>query len=259
MSDQFVTYEVENRIAVVTINNPPMNALSKAVFEQTGKVFDEIEKDDGIKAVVCVGEGRAFIAGADIKMLQTLKSAKEARELVALFHQSLNKIEALNKPVIAAIHGFCLGGGLEFALACHMRIAGEKAQFGVPEIKLGIFPGAGGTQRLPRVVGQAKALEMILTGQFISAQEALSWGLVNRVVEQDQVKEEAMKLASEILTMGQLAVQKAMLVVKEGLKGSLMDGLDIEADHFSELCESEDMREGMKAFLEKRPANFKDK
>jgi enoyl-CoA hydratase len=259
MSDKKITYRVEDRIALVTINNPPMNALSRDVFLEIEAAFSEIAANEGIKAVIFSGEGRAFIAGADIRMLQALKSAAEARQLVTVFHRTLNRIEALRKPVIAAVHGFCLGGGLELALACHMRVAGEKAQFGVPEIKLGVFPGAGGTQRLPRVAGKAKALEMILTGDFISAQDALMWGIVNQVVPQDKVQEAARELAGKILAKGQVSVQAAMEVVIEGMKTDLYTGLDLEAEHFSRLCETEDMQEGMKAFLEKREPQFKDR
>jgi enoyl-CoA hydratase/carnithine racemase len=259
MSDKKITYRTENRIALVTINNPPVNALSQEIFLELEEVFTEIDGEDAIKAVVFFGEGKAFIAGADIRMLQKIKDTEEARALTAIFHRAQNKIEDMRKPVIAAIHGYCLGGGLEVALACHMRVAGEKAQFGVPEIKLGVFPGAGGTQRLPRVVGKAKALEMILTGEFISAQDALAWGLVNRVVSQDQVFQEARALAEQIVSKGQVAVRYAMEVVSEGLKVDLPGGLDMEADYFSRLCATEDMREGMSAFLEKREPAFKDR
>jgi len=259
MSDGKITYRVENRVAFVTINNPPMNALSRDVFLEIDKAFSEIDANDGIKAVIFSGEGRAFIAGADIRMLQAVKGAAEAKDLTRIFHRTLNKMEELRKPIIAAIHGFCLGGGLELALACHMRVAGEKAQFGVPEIKLGVFPGAGGTQRLPRVVGKAKALEMILTGDFISAQEALALGLVNRVVPQEEVLPAARSLAERILSKGQVAVRHAMEVVIEGLKGDLHRGLDLEAEYFSRLCETADRMEGMAAFLEKRDPKFQDR
>jgi enoyl-CoA hydratase len=259
MSNGKITYRVENRIAFATINNPPMNALSREVFQEMDQAFAEMDRDQGIKAIVFSGEGRAFIAGADIRMLQALTNAAEARELVAIFHKTLNKVEELRKPVIAAVHGYCLGGGLEVALACHMRVAGEKAQFGVPEIKLGVFPGAGGTQRLPRVVGKAKALEMILTGEFISAQEAMALNLVNQVVPQEKVQEAARALAEKIVSKGQVSVRYAMEVVIEGLKGDLHRGLDLEAEYFSKLCETEDKNEGMAAFLEKREPNFQDR
>jgi enoyl-CoA hydratase len=257
--NQFVNYTVEDRIASVIINNPPMNALSKEVFGDIDKVFKEIDSDDGIKASVFAGEGRAFIAGADIKMLKAIKSQEESLELTRMFHRVLNNIEEMRKPVIAAINGFCLGGGLEVALVCHMRVAGDKAQLGVPEIKLGVYPGAGATQRLPRVVGKAKALELILTGDFISAQEALQFGLVNCVVPNDKVVEEAKALAQKITSKGQVAVRYAMDVVIEGLKGDLSSGLELEGKYFAKFCETEDMQEGMAAFLEKREPVFKDR
>ncbi len=258
-ANQFVNYAVDNRIADVIINNPPMNALSKEVFADIEKVFSEIDSDDGIKAAVFTGEGRAFIAGADIKMLKSVKSQEESLEMTSMFHRVLTKIEEMRKPVIAAINGFCLGGGLEVALACHMRVAGDKAQLGVPEIKLGVYPGAGATQRLPRVVGKAKALELILTGDFISAQEALQLGLVNCVVPNDKVVEEATALAKKITSKGQVAVHHAMEVVIEGLKGDLSSGLELEAEYFAKLFETEDMKEGRAAFLEKREPVFKDR
>jgi len=259
MSERKISYRVEDRIAFLTINNPPMNAISREVAQQLDEAVVEIGKDDNIKAVIFSGEGRAFISGADIRMLKEVKDRHQARQVTSVLHGALNKIEALRKPVIAAVHGFCLGGGLEVALACHMRIAGEKAVFGVPEIKLGIYPGAGGTQRLPRVVGKAKGLEMILTGEFISAQEALQWGLVNKVVPQDKVQEAARALAEQIVSKGRLAVEYAMMVVTEGLKMDLQKGLDLEEEYFGILCETEDMQEGMAAFLEKRDPKFKDR
>lgn len=259
MSDRKISYRVEDRIAFLTINNPPMNAISLEVAQQLDEAVVEIGKDDSIKAVIFSGEGRAFISGADIRMLKEVKDRHEARRVTSVLHGALNKIEALRKPVIAAVHGFCLGGGLEVALACHMRVAGEKALFGVPEIKLGIYPGAGGTQRLPRVVGKAKGLEMILTGEFISAQEALQWGLVNKVVPQEKVQEAARSLADQIVSKGKLAVEYAMMVVAEGLKMDLQKGLDLEEEYFGILCETDDMQEGMAAFLEKREPKFKDR
>jgi enoyl-CoA hydratase/carnithine racemase len=260
MSEQIFTYTVENGIASLIINNPPMNALSWDVLQEMDKVFSELDADDNVKVVVFSGAGRAFIAGADIRGLQALASAQEAKEKTnRYFHATLNRIEVFRKPVIAAIDGFCLGGGLEVALVCHMRIAGEQAQFGVPEIKLGVFPGAGGTQRLPRTVGKAKALEMILTGEFISAQDALNWGIVNRVVPQDRVLDEARTLAEQIASKGQVAVRAAMNAVIEGFKGDLDRGLGVEVEDFSRLFETEDMKEGMAAFLEKRDPQFKDR
>lgn len=259
MADDKISYRVENRIAFASINNPPMNALSREVFLEIERVFSEMEADDSIKAVVFSGEGRAFIAGADIRMLQAVKDKADSKALTAIFHRTLNRIEEMRKPVIAAIHGYCLGGGLEFALACHMRVAGEKAQFGVPEIKLGVFPGAGGTQRLPRVVGKAKALEMILTGEFISAQEALAIGLVNKVVPQEEVMNAARSLAEKIVSKGQVAVRYAMEVVIEGLKRDLYSGLELEAEYFGRACETYDRTEGMAAFLEKREPKFQDR
>lgn len=257
--NEYVTYEVEKRVVLVTINNPPMNALSAPVVSELGKVFDEIASDPAIKGVIVKGGGRMFVAGADVKEIIKIESASQAEEFTQKLHEVFGKIENLPKPVIACIHGYCLGGGLELALACHMRVAGDKATFGLPEIKLGIMPGAGGTQRLPRVVGKAKALEMILTGAFIPAEEAMRIGLVNRVVPKQEVVDEAKKLAGEIMAKGQVAIRAALESVSEGLKESLADGLRIESKHFGRLCVTEDGKEGLSAFLEKREPKFKDR
>ena len=182
-ADRLVNYEVEERIGIVTINNPPANALSSAVLNELEEVIGEIERDDNVKVGIITGAGSTiFVAGADIKEIKTLDSSGKGEDLSTTGQVVLSRIEGLKKPIIAAINGHCLGGGNELAMACHIRIASEKARFGQPEINLGLIPGFGGTQRLPRIVGHAKAAELVLTGDIITAKEALSIGLVNSIV-----------------------------------------------------------------------------
>jgi enoyl-CoA hydratase len=260
MAEKHFHQDMDGSVAVVTIENPPMNQLSSEVLEEMLGVFQKADKDESVRAVVLTGGGRrVFIAGADIKQLSSIESMESAVPMLHKFHQALNYIEAMRKPVIAAINGYCLGGGLETALACHMRVAARKAQLGVPEIKLGIFPGAGGTQRLPRVVGKAKALEMILTGEFVTAEEALRLNLVNQVVEDAQCLEKAKALARVIAEKGRISVVRAMNAVMEGFEKSLLEGIDVEVENFKRVIVTEDAKEGLKAFLEKRLPQFKDR
>ncbi|MBW2148902.1 MAG: enoyl-CoA hydratase/isomerase family protein [Deltaproteobacteria bacterium] len=260
MAEKYFRVDLDGPVAVVTIENPPMNQLSSEVLEEMLGVFQELDKNESVRAVVLTGGGRrVFIAGADIKQLSAIESAEMAEPMLRAFHGALNYIENMRKPVIAAINGYCLGGGLETALACHIRIAARKAQLGVPEIKLGIFPGAGGTQRLPRVVGKAKALEMILTGEFISAEEALRLNLVNQVVEDAECLEKAKALARVIAEKGRISVVRAMNAVIEGFEKSLQDGIELEMENFKQIAVTEDAKEGIAAFLEKREPRFKDR
>jgi enoyl-CoA hydratase len=260
MAEKYFHLEMDGPVAVLTIENPPMNQLSTEVLEEMLEVFQKVDRDESVRAAVLTGGGRRiFIAGADIKQLSIIESMEMAVSMLGKFHEALNYIEAMRKPVIAAINGYCLGGGLETALACHMRVAARKAQFGVPEIKLGIFPGAGGTQRLPRVVGKAKALEMILTGEFISAEEALRLNLVNQVVDDPQCLERAKALAKVIAEKGRLSVIRAMNAVIEGFDKTLQRGIEIEMENFKHVIVTEDAKEGLNAFLEKRQPQFKDR
>ena len=259
-SGQNVKIAVEDRIAVVTIDHRPVNALNRQTLEELGQAMDAIAGDPAAKVVVLTGNGSlAFVAGADIKEVSQLGSAEAAKAMAALGQSVFLKIQRLSKPVIAAINGVCLGGGCELAMACHLRISGDRARFGQPEINLGIIPGWGGTQRLPRLIGRAKAIEWILTGEMYSAQEALRLGLVNQVVPQDQVLKVAKDFARKIASKGLVAIRQSLTAIEEGLGLPLEQGLAREAEAFGLVAASEDSREGVTAFLEKRQPQFKDR
>jgi enoyl-CoA hydratase/carnithine racemase len=257
---QFVKTSIEERIATLTIDHPPANAFDRQTVMDLDSAFDEVAANPEVKVIIITGAGQfAFVAGADINEINALKNSAEAKEVVLKGQALLSKIEACRKPVIAAINAVCLGGGNELAMACHMRVASDRARFGQPEINLGIIPGWGGTQRLPRYVGRGKAIELILTGDMITAQEALRIGLVNKVVPAGEVLKAAKDLGKKITSKGAVAASAALACVDEGLKKSLADGLLYEADHFAKLVETEDMHEGISSFLQKRQPVFKDK
>jgi enoyl-CoA hydratase/carnithine racemase len=257
---QYIKVAIEDRIAVLTIDHPPANALDVATLTELNGALDEIAADDGIKALIITGAGQfAFCAGADINVISSIKGPDDARTMVLTGQAILNKIENMGKPVIAAINAVCLGGGNELAMACHMRIASDRARFGQPEINLGIIPGFGGTQRLPRLVGKAKAIEMLLSADMIPAQEAYRIGLVNKVVPEGEVVKAARDLAKRILSKGQFAVRLILESVDKGLATSLDKGLLIEAENFARAMGSADAKEGLNAFLQKRQAKFQDK
>ena len=259
-SGQNVKVAVEDRIAIVTIDHRPVNALNRQTIEELGQVVDALSADPGVKVVIITGGGSlAFVAGADIKEVSQLGSVEAAKAMAALGQMVFLKLQRLRKPVIAAINGVCLGGGLELAMSCHLRISGDRARFGQPEINLGIIPGWGGTQRLPRLIGKAKATEWILTGDMLMAQEALRLGLVNQVVPQDQVLKAAKDVARKIASKGAVAVSQALAAIEDGIGLPLEEGLQREAEAFSQVAFTEDSKEGVKAFLEKRQPQFKDK
>jgi enoyl-CoA hydratase/carnithine racemase len=259
MSEKKCSYEVSDGVAVMTINNPPVNALSAPVLNDIEAAVKQALDDDAVRVVVLTGAGdKAFIAGADITEFKDLKEKEKGSEFLSYGQGLTSVIEDSNKPFIAAINGFCLGGGMEYALACHIRLADETAQLGLPEIKLGIIPGYGGTQRMPRLIGKGRALELILSGNFITGAQAAEFGLVNRAVPAGTVLEEAKKLAKTIATKSRLNVSAALKAVTQGIEMDLKDGLALEGNLFGELCESEDKTEGVSAFLEKRKPDFKD-
>ena len=257
---QFVKTSIEERVAILTIDHPPVNALNQPTLKELNAAVDEVIANPDVKAVVITGAGQvAFVAGADITEFANIQNADQARSVSSSVHAIFNKIERSPKPFIAAINGVALGGGLELAMACHMRIIGDRAKVGQSEIKLGIIPGWGGTQRLPRLVGTAKALELILTGDSITAQEAYRLNLVNKVVPGGEVLKTASDLAKNISQKGGLAVQSALEAVVAGWQQPLEAGLALEAEHFSKIAISEDAREGASAFLQKRQPAFKDR
>jgi len=260
MAFENVKTEVRDGILFLTIDRPKvLNALNLATVEEIYKVFADARDDNNVKAIIVTGGGeKAFVAGADINELaqktpMTGKETSERGQFIFSF------IERFPKPVIAAINGFALGGGCELALACHIRIASEKAQIGLPEVTLGIIPGYGGTQRMARLLGKAKALELICTGDRVGAAEAERIGLVNKVVPADQLMSAAEEMARKIMSRGPLAIRAAIEAVMSGSEMPMQEGQFLEATLFGLLCASEDTKEGMNAFLEKRPPQFKGK
>lgn len=257
---QFVKLAVDERIAVLTIDHPPANALDVATLTELNGAIDDVAADSNVKAVIITGAGQfAFCAGADINVISSIKGPEDARQMVLTGQGILNKIENMRKPVIAAINAVCLGGGMEMAMACHMRIATDRARFGQTEPNLGLIPGFGGTQRLPRIVGKGKALELLLTGDMIPAQEAYRIGLVNKIVPEGEVVKAARDLAKRIVAKSQVTTRLIMEAVDEGLKTSLEQGLLNEAEKFAQVMGSDDAREGLSAFLQKRQPKFQDK
>ena len=255
-----ILLEKKNSIAYVTVNRPKvLNALNMATMEELRAAFREIRNDASMRVVILTGAGeKAFIAGADISELAQ-HDAVSGKEYTHRGQSVLNLIENLGKPVIACMNGFALGGGCEIAMACTMRLASENAKLGQPEVKLGIIPGYGGTQRLPRLVGTGLAMQMLLTGEMITAQEAHRIGLVNEVVPADRLIARAEEIAQKIIGMAPLAIQYCMEAVNQGMNMTLPDGLFLEATLFGICCATEDKKEGTTAFLEKRPANFQGK
>jgi enoyl-CoA hydratase len=252
-----ITLEKKNHIAYVTIDRPKvLNALNAATMGELQDVFTDIAADAGTRVVILTGGGeKSFVAGADINELAK-NNPVEAKAYTHRGQAVLDLIENLGKPVIACINGFALGGGCEIAMACTMRLASENARLGQPEVKLGIIPGYGGTQRLPRLVGTGLAMQILLTGEMILAQEAHRIGLVNEVVPADRLISRAEEIAAKIIANAPLAIQYCMEAVTEGLNMTLQEGLFLEATLFSVCCATDDKKEGTTAFLEKRPAKF---
>lgn len=258
MNYETLIYEQREGVAWVTINRPEkLNALNRAVLDELKICFELIQKDDAVRAVILTGTGeKAFAAGADIKELSVL-DAVEGKDASRRGQSLFDFVENMGKPVIAAIRGFALGGGCELAMACTLRVASEDARLGQPEVKIGIIPGYGGSQRLPRLVGKGRAMEMILTGDPVTAGEAYRMGLVNRVVPAKELLAAAETLARKMMANAPLAVRFSMEAVNHGLEASQAEGEFLEASLFGLSCATEDMKEGTRAFLEKRPPKFK--
>ena len=260
MSYENILLETKNSIAYVTVNRPKvLNALNMATMQELGVAFQEIKTDAAIRVVILTGAAeKAFVAGADIGELAK-QDAVSGKEYAHRGQSVLDLIENLGKPVIACINGFALGGGCELALACTMRLASDNAKLGQPEVKLGIIPGYGGTQRLPRLVGKGLAMQMVLAGEMISAQEAHRIGLVNEVTSAVELIPRAEAIAAKIIANAPLAVQYAMEAVNKGMEMTLAEGLFLESALFGVCCATSDKAEGTSAFLEKRPAAFRGK
>jgi enoyl-CoA hydratase len=252
-----VSYETTGPIAYVTVNRPEvLNALNHETWEGLGRAFEEAQQDPAVRGVILTGAGeKAFIAGADISELAEI-TAVEAQKSSRFGQSVLDLIENLGKPVIAAVNGFALGGGCETAMACTIRVASEKAKFGQPEVTLGLLPGGGGTQRLPRLVGKGRALQLILSGEIISAQEAYRIGLVNEVVPPAELIPRAEAILKRILANAPIAIRLSLEAVNKGMETSQDEGLALEASFFGLCAGTEDKKEGTTAFLRKRPPQF---
>jgi len=259
MNYKNIVVEKKDGIGYIKINRPKvLNALNQETIKEITNAVVELENDDKIKVAVLTGEGKAFIAGADISAMADM-TPLEAKKFAELGHNMLNKIENSRLPFIAAVNGYALGGGCETLMACDIVIAGRSAKIGQPEINLGIHPGFGGTQRLPRLVGRMKAKELLLTGRNLSAEEAQSIGLINMVVDDEKLIEEAEKLANQIASKSSVQTNFIKALVNKGLNVDLNTANSLEISYFSSSFATYDQKEGMKAFLEKRKPEFNDK
>ena len=250
MPHQLLT--ISHHVAHIMLHHPPANVLNLSVLKELELVLNEVEEDDYVRVVIVTGAGRFFCAGADMHELAHLATVHSGTEFAVRGQSLFSRIERSEKPVIAAINGSCVGGGLELALACHIRVAAAGVMLGLPEIKLGLIPGFGGTQRLPRVVGASKAAEMILTGESLSAEEALRIGLVSRVVPPPELMAETEAIAALITARGKSAIESALHAIRGGLDIPLSEGLAREAELFGRLCSTPDKHDAVQAFLEKR-------
>ena len=260
MSYQFLSVTNEDGVSFLSINRPPVNALSNALLDEISGAIGQLGEDPKTKVIVIVSAiPNVFIAGVDLKEMASFANASDRIvEVIRRGQAVFSKIENSEKPVIAAIHGACLGGGQELVLACHLRIASDRTRFAQPEILLGIIPGFGGSQRLPKIVGPSRAAELILTGDAITPQEALRIGLVNRVVSDGALVKTARELGKKIAKNGLPAIRAAMRAMRKGLDKTLAEGMAVEENEFRSLTATKDMREGIQAFLEKRQPKFTD-
>jgi enoyl-CoA hydratase len=260
MGYETIIIEQEGSVGILKLNRPQvLNALNGKVISELLLVLNQIEKEVMPKVLIITGAGeKAFVAGTDIVEMEKLSSF-EAREFASLVRKAIDKVACLNRPVIAAINGFALGGGCELAMACDIRIASEKAKMGQPETGLGIIPGAGGTQRLPRLVGPSRAKQLVFTGEIIDGKTALEIGLVDKVVPPDHLMEEAKKMAFTIAGKPKIALALAKEAINRGLDMDLQDGLSYEIECFAQCFSTQDQKEGMRAFSEKRTPNYTDK
>jgi len=250
MPHQLLT--ISHHVARITLHNPPANVLNLSVLRELELVLNELEEDEYVRVVIVTGTGRLFCAGADLNELAHLNTVHGGAEFATRGQLLLSRIERSDKPMLAAINGTCVGGGLELALACHIRVAAAGVMLGLPEIKLGLIPGFGGTQRLSRIIGPSKAAEMILTGQSVSTEEALRIGLLSRMVPPHELITQVEAIAASIITHGKTAVEAALHAIRGGIDIPLSEGLAREAELFGRLCVTPDKQEAVQAFLEKR-------
>lgn len=254
-----IIFEIKSGIGYITINRPDsLNALNSDVFDELETALQEVRTNSSIQAVIVTGAGKAFVAGADIGLMSGL-SAQEGRTWTMRGQNVFNELEAIEKPVIAAVNGYALGGGCELAMACDIIFASDKAKFGQPEVNLGIIPGYGGTQRLPRIIGEKNAKYLIFSGEIIDANEAFRIGLVQKVFPAETLMEEAESFAQKVMTKAPIGLKMAKVAVRNGMNVDLKTGIAFEAEAYAGAFSSEDRMEGMKAFLEKRKPSFKNK
>ncbi|MDS9471673.1 enoyl-CoA hydratase [Sporosarcina pasteurii] len=256
---EFLSIEQEQGVATVTINRPPANALARALILEINALLDQVEEDDNVRVVVLRGEGRFFSAGADIKEFTDVTSGEEFTKLASNGQEVFERLESFHKPVIAAIHGAALGGGLELAMACHMRFVSDNAKLGLPELQLGLIPGFAGTQRLPRYVGVPKAAEMLLTSDPISGKEAVDYGLANKAFSEEELFNKTAEIAQKIAKKSPIAVKAALEMLQFTKTSTYYEGVQAEANSFGEVFVSEDAKEGIQAFIEKREPVFQGK
>ncbi|WP_040286247.1 enoyl-CoA hydratase [Sporosarcina koreensis] len=253
---EFLSVTIDRGVAVASINRPPANALARALILEVGELLEQLKDIDDVRVIVLRGEGNFFSAGADIKEFTTVSSGAEFSKLSSDGQAVFERLETYHKPVIAAIHGAALGGGLELAMACHMRFVTETAKLGLPELQLGLIPGFAGTQRLPGYVGKAKAAEMLLTSEPITGTEAVLWGLANRAFPEEDLMTETLAIAHKIAEKSPVAMQAALRMLQYTKDDSYRKGVQAEADSFGQVFVSEDAKEGIQAFIEKRKPKF---
>ncbi|WP_332649790.1 enoyl-CoA hydratase [Lysinibacillus sp. 54212] len=256
---EFLSWKVEEGVAVVTIQRPPANALSRGMIAEVSALLDAVEHDEAVRVIVLHGEGRFFSAGADIKEFTEVSTGEEFARLAKNGQDVFERLETFSKPVLAAIHGAALGGGLELAMSCHMRFVTENAKLGLPELQLGLIPGFAGTQRLPRYVGVAKAAEMMFTSDPISGKEAVQWGLANRAYNDEELLPKTLEIAKKMAKKSPVALKAAIHMLQYSKPASFYEGVAAEAESFGSVFVSEDAKEGIRAFIEKREPVFKGK
>lgn len=256
---EFLKWSNQDMVATITLERPPANALSSSLLKELSSVLDEIEKNDEVRVILIHGEGRFFSAGADIKEFTTIETGEDFSKLAAYGQELFERMEAFPKPIIAAIHGAALGGGLELAMGCHFRLVAENAKLGLPELSLGLIPGFAGTQRLPRLVGTAKAAEMLFTSDPITGLEAVQWGLANHAYPESELLKKAYNMAKKMAKKSPVSIKAAIDLLNYSKTEKFYDGVKKEAKLFGDVFVSEDGKEGITAFIEKREPKFTGK